>query len=68
MRGLIIIALLIAGNIFAKVDSIGPETFVIEYNGSIYKTPYHSNADIDSTNDVVEHAIFVMHGSDRNLK
>ena len=52
--------------IFGQVDVIGDQNFLITQNGSEIQLPVFSNVDINSSNNIINKAVIVIHGQNRN--
>lgn len=51
---------------FAQVDVIGDQNFLIIQNNNEINLPFFSNQSLDTPNDIVQKAVIVIHGANRN--
>ena len=52
--------------IFAQVDVIGDQNFLFIQNNNEINLPFFSNQSLDTPNDIVQKAVIVIHGANRN--
>ena len=52
--------------IFAQVDVIGDQNFLFIQNNNEINLPFFSNQSLDSPDDIVQKAVIVIHGANRN--
>lgn len=63
----ILLSLLYIGTYLqGQVSNVGSDKFCIQINGNILKIPYYASHDLYSSNAVIQKAIVVVHGNNRN--
>lgn len=50
----------------AQVENVGQEKFAINIDGNPLKIPFYANHDLFTTNSIINKAIVVIHGTNRN--
>ena len=53
-------------SIFAQVDEIGDQNFLFLQNNNEINLPFFSNQSLDYSNDIIQKAVIVIHGANRN--